>query len=76
MQSITETFKPRVYEYVQFMKSFKKLYPELYAKYFFVIDKPAGQGAAVMISDLYEIKPSTKEILTYIIKEYYRPFNN
>jgi hypothetical protein len=58
------------------MKSFKRHYPDFFAKYGMMIDKPLGRSAAVSISELFDIKPSAIEILRYIIAEYYRPFNN
>jgi len=76
MQSITETFRPRVYEYNKFMKFFKKRYPDIYAMYFRMIEQPLGQRADVSISGLNTIKPSARAILHYIIAEYYRPLYN
>jgi len=67
MQSITETFRPRLYEYTKFMKFFKKRYPDIYAMYFRMIDQPSGQHAVVSISCVYTIKPSAREILRCII---------
>lgn len=76
MHPITENFSIRKYEYDEFMKSFNRHYPELYAKYAMMIVQPLGRSAVVTVSHAHQLKGSVKKILGYIINEYYSPVNN
>ena len=67
---------PYVFEYMRFMLSFSRRYPELYSKYKESIKMPEiGQERVSVNSDVI-LKQNTVVILRNIITEYYIPLNN
>jgi hypothetical protein len=71
-----EIYQLHITEFGKFMEAFQARYADLYQRYHAYLEMETTGTGRVRIKGNIEMRPVTRQVLTYIIKEYYHPLDN